>query len=376
MSPASYLTAPPRVASRSIAESSCGLHDSLRESSVKLGVEATLVEGRLVPGDVEIAGGEVIGYGLASSKGRGIAVPGFLDLQVNGFAGVDFLDAGPDGYRRAGVALLETGVTSYLPTFITAPEEKLVAALHELPTEADGARALGAHLEGPFLSLARLGAHPAAARRDPDPELLDRLLAAGCVRLVTLAPELPGAHDLIRSLLARDVAVSFGHSDATAEESNAAFDLGVHAVTHLFNAMRPFHHRDPGIAGAALARDDVIVLIILDGVHLAPETAEIVWRAARGRVALVTDLTTAPGGRTGDGVLAGGIAPMIEAVRNLHMLGASLEEAVQAATEVPARVIRHPTAGRLGVGLPADIVVLTDELEIERVLVGGRDCVS
>jgi len=193
---------------------------------------------------------------------------------------------------------------------------------------------------------------------------------------VTLAPELPGAHDLIRSSLARDVAVSFGHSDATAEEANAAFDLGVHAVTHLFNAMRPFHHRDPGIAGAALARDDVIVQIILDGVHLAPETAKLVWRAARGRVALVTDFTTAPGGCTAGGVLAGSTVMMIDAVRNLHGLGASVEEAVTTATEIPARVIGERAAGRLGIGLPADVVVLTDELDIERVLVAGRDRLS
>ncbi len=343
---------------------------------MKLGARAALVEGRLVPGDLEIADGRVARFGLSSSKGRGLAVPGFIDLQVNGFAGVDFLDADADGYRRAGEALLETGVTSYLPTFITAPEERLVAALRELPTEADGARALGAHLEGPFLSPVRLGAHPAAARQDPDPNLLDRLLAAGPVRLVTLAPELPGAHDLIRSLLARDVAVSFGHSDATAEEANAAFDLGVHAVTHVFNAMRPFYHRDPGIAGAALARPDVVVQVILDGVHLAPETAELVWRAARGRIALVTDFTTVPAGRTAGGVLAGSTVTMIDAVRNLHALGASLEDAVTAATEVPTRVLGLAETGRLGIGVPADVVVLTDELEIERVLVAGRDRLS
>jgi N-acetylglucosamine-6-phosphate deacetylase len=172
------------------------------------------------------------------------------------------------------------------------------------------------------------------------------------------------------------VTVSFGHSDATAEEANAGFDLGVHAVTHLFNAMRPFHHRDPGIIGAALARKDVVVQLIVDSVHLAPETATFAWHAVRGRLALVTDFTTAPGGRTAGGVLAGSTTTMIEAVRNLHALGASFEEAVQAATEIPARVIGEPSAGRLGVGLPADAVVLTDELEIERVLVAGEDRLS
>ena len=343
---------------------------------MRLGVEAALVGGRIVRGDVDIAEGVVAAVGLASPGGRGIAVPGFVDLQVNGFAGVDFARADAAGYQRAGDALLETGVTSYLPTLITAPEEDLVAALREVPVATEGARVLGAHLEGPFLSAARLGAHPAAARRDPDPGLLDRLLAAGAIRLVTLAPELPGAHDLIRTLLARGVTVSFGHSDATAEEANAGFDLGVRTVTHLFNAMRPFHHRDPGIVGAALAREDVVVQLILDGVHLAPETASFAWRAARGRMALVTDFTTAPGGRTPEGVLAGSTVPLIQAVRNLHTIGASLEEAIQAATEIPARIIGELEAGRLGVGLPADVVVLSDGLEIERVLVAGKDRLS
>ncbi len=140
--------------------------------------------------------------------------------------------------------------------------------------------------------------------------------------------------------------------------------------------MRPFHHRDPGLVGAALAREDVVVQIICDDVHLAPETAALVWRAARGRVALVTDFTTARGGRTRNGVLAGGAATMIGAVRNLHALGTSFEEAIRAATEIPARVIGEPAAGRLGVGLPADIVVMTPELEVRRVLVAGEDRLS
>jgi N-acetylglucosamine-6-phosphate deacetylase len=358
---------------------------------MRLGVEAALVDGQLVSGDLEILGGRVAGLGLASPNGRGIAVPGFVDLQVNGFSGVDFLAADADGYRQAGEALLETGVTAYLPTFITAPEEQLVDALRALPPGGDGPRILGAHLEGPFLSALRLGIHPAAARRNPDVDLLERLLDAGPVRLVTLAPELPGATAVIERLLRREVAVSLGHSDATAEQAEAAFELGVRSVTHLFNAMRPFHHRDPGIIGAALARPDVVIQIILDWVHVAPVTAAMVWQAAQGRVALVTDAVSGAGldggtYRLGDvdveirdgvargatGALAGSTLTVIDAVRNLHSLGVPFEEAVGAATEVPARVLRLPGSGRLAVGLPADVVVLTDELEIERVLVEGR----
>jgi N-acetylglucosamine-6-phosphate deacetylase len=358
---------------------------------MKLGVEAALVDGLLVRGDVEIAAGRIASIGLAGPAGRGIAVPGFVDLQVNGFGGVDFLDADIDGYRRAGEALLETGVTAYLPTLITTPEQQLLPAMAEVPVGESRPRVLGMHLEGPFLSPNRLGTHEASARRDPDPALLERLLDAGPVRLMTLAPELPGADALIDRLLERGVAVSLGHTDATAAQANAAFDRGARSVTHLFNAMRPFQHRDPGIVGAALARHDVVVSIILDGIHLAPETSLTVWRAARGRMALVTDAIAGAGVADGDyslgnldvhvhegtvrgpdGVLAGSVLTMIEAVRNLHELGVPLEDAVGAATSTPARVLGDPELGRLGVGLPADVVVLNDRLEIERVLVGGE----
>lgn len=354
---------------------------------MRLGVEAALVGGRLVPGQVEIVDGRIAAVGLAGANGRGIAVPGFVDLQVNGAAGVDFLAADADGYRRAGVALLESGVTSFLPTLVTAAGDLQLAALAEVPRELDGPRLLGVHLEGPFLSPARLGAHPAAGRRDPDVPLLERLLAAGPVRLMTLAPELPGAMELIDVLRARGVTVSCGHSDATAAQANVAFDRGARTVTHLFNAMRTLAQRDPGIAGAALAREDVVVQVIVDGIHLAPETVQLVWRAAAGRVALVTDSVahtlggvalSVEGGaiRAPGGMLAGSGLTMIEAVRNFHRLGVPLEAALDAATAVPARVLGLVDAGRLDVGLPADVVVLDDNLEIGAVFVGGVELVA
>ncbi|HEX7310247.1 MAG TPA: N-acetylglucosamine-6-phosphate deacetylase [Gaiellaceae bacterium] len=358
---------------------------------MRLGVETALVGGRLVPGDVEIADGRVAGVGLSSSNGRGIAVPGFVDVQVNGFGGVDFLETDGDGYRQAGEALLETGVTSFLPTLITAPESELLAALAEVPRGSVGPRILGVHLEGPFLAARRLGTHRAHGRRDPDHALLERLLAAGPVRMMTLAPELPGALELIDDLVARGVTVSCGHSDATAEQATAAFDRGARMVTHLFNAMRPFNHREPGIVGAALVRDDVFVEIILDGIHLAAATTALVWRAAAGRVALITDAVAAASGNGGayslgsvellvqdgavrapEGMLAGSLLTMIDAVRNLHALGVSLEDALSAASTVPARALGLTNVGRLDVGLPADVVVLNDGLEIESVFVGGE----
>jgi N-acetylglucosamine-6-phosphate deacetylase len=362
---------------------------------VRLGVEAAVVDGALVPGDVTIANGSVADVAVSRGSGRGIAVPGFVDLQVNGFGGVDFAAADADGYRRAGAALLETGVTAFQPTFVTAPEADLVSALREIPSEPIGPRILGAHLEGPFLSPARLGAHPAAGRRDPDAALLDRLLDAGPVSQMTLAPELPGALELIDRLQARDILVSCGHSNATAEEATAAFDRGVRSVTHLFNAMRPFAHRDPGLAGAALARDDVVVQLILDGHHLADDTAAVVWKAAAGRVAIVTDAMAATGvgdgryrlggvevevrdgvaRRTEDGVLAGSVGTMIEAIRKLHALGAPLPQAIAAATSVPGRLSRR-VSGVLHAGGDADLVILDDRLEIRAVFVGGKELVG
>jgi len=363
---------------------------------MRLGVEAALVDGVFVAGDVEVEDGRVAAVGVPTGGGRGFAVPGFIDLQVNGFGGVDFLDADGAAYRRAGDALLETGVTAYLPTLITSPEEQVLAAMREVPADDTARpRILGMHLEGPFLSPNRLGTHEASARRDPDPALLDRLLDAGPVRLMTLAPELPGADALIDRLLERGVVVSLGHTDATAAQANAAFDRGAKSVTHLFNAMRPFLHRDPGIVGAALARDDVHVSIILDGIHLAPETARTVWSAAHGRMALVTDAIAAAPRAEGpsslgeldlqvhegavrgpDGVLAGSVLTMIEAVRSLHALGVRLEDAVCAATVAPARVLGDSELGRIDAGHPADIVVLNDRVEIERVIVAGVERVS
>jgi N-acetylglucosamine-6-phosphate deacetylase len=362
---------------------------------MRLGVGAALVDGILVPGDVEVTDGHVASVGLNSANGKGIASPGFIDLQVNGFAGVDFFSADADGYRRAGESLLECGVTAYQPTFITSPENELVGALGQVPENGAAPRILGAHLEGPFIAPERLGTHPAESRRDPDLALLERLLAAGPVSHVTLAPELPGAFELVDLLRERGVIVSCGHSNATAAQAREAFARGVKTVTHIFNAMRPFAAREPGLAGAALVSSDVVVQVILDGVHLADDTARLVWQAAGGRVALVTDAIAAAGAgdgsytiagvdfevedgvaRSADRVLAGSTVPMIEAVRNLVALGAPLGAALAAATSVPARIAARPELGTLAPGSAADIVVLDDRLEIVRVLVRGADAVA
>jgi N-acetylglucosamine-6-phosphate deacetylase len=348
----------------------------------------------LVAGDVDVEDGTVIAVGLAGGPRGRVAIPGFVDLQVNGYGGVDFLSASSDDYVRAGEALLLAGVTAYQPTFITSAEAVTVEAIRALPQGVPGPRVLGAHVEGPFLSPDRPGTHPLEHLRAPDVALLDRLLDAGRVTQMTLAPELPAADALIERLRERGVAVSAGHTNATASEAHHAFDRGVGGVTHVFNAMRPFRSRDPGIAGAALTRSGVVIAMVVDGHHLADETVRLVWACAAGRVALVTDAIAAAGtdgnGGTfqlgdvevavedgaapmrGDGTLAGTVLTMIDAVRNLHALGVPFEQAVGAATVVPARFLGREDVGTLEPGGPADVVVLDDRLEIQTVLCAGH----
>jgi N-acetylglucosamine-6-phosphate deacetylase len=363
---------------------------------MRLGVAAALVHGELVPGDVSVEDGRVLAVGLSGASNQLIAIPGLVDIQNNGFGGVDFLCASTEEYRDAGEALLRTGVTAYQPTFITAPELATVDALRSLPSDGTGPRLIGAHLEGPFLSPDRPGMHPVEHLRAPDLALLDRLLDAGRVTEMTLAPELPGAELLIRRLRQRGVVVSAGHTNATAEQAHSGFDLGIAGLTHIFNAMRPLRSRDPGVAGAALTRQDIIIKVIVDGHHLARETVQVVWACAAGRVALITDSMSGAGVGGGtfrlgdvevevgddtvpmlqDGTLAGSVLTMIDAVRNLHALGVPFEQAVGAATEVPARLLGLDGVGLLEPGGPADIVVLDDRLEIQTVLCAGTDGVG
>lgn len=361
---------------------------------MRLGVAAAVVDGELVRGDVEVDGGTVRGVALGGG-GTGIAVPGLVDLQVNGFGGIDLLHATADEVARVAATLARTGVLWYQPTLITAPPELTRLALATIGggAGAPGARMLGVHLEGPFLASERAGAHPPEWLREPDLDLLASYLAAGCpVSTMTLAPELDRASETIDALLSRNVVVSLGHTDATAAFAHAAFDQGARTVTHLFNAMRPFGHRDPGLAGAALSRPDVIVQLIADGVHLAPETLLTAWRAARGRIALVSDAIAAAGlgdggfrigtvdidvaggvSRTHDGILAGAVRPLAWGLRLLVELGVPVVEAVDAVTRTPARVLgREGDVGVLRPGMPADLVVLDDNFGVARVLLAGE----
>ena len=372
----------------------------------RLGVAHALVEGRLLPGDVEVDAGQVTRVGLPAAPGGRIAAPGLVDLQVNGFDGVDVMTADADGLRHVSRALAAHGVTAWLPTLITGPVEVTDRALGVIgglarrrrgPEGADvvgggrGARVLGVHLEGPFLSPQRLGTHPPEHRRDPDAALLRRWQALGPVVKVTLAPELSGALDLVRGLVADGVVVSLGHSDATAAEAHAAIDAGARAVTHVFNAMSPLHHRAPGLPGAALVRPEVTVQVVVDGHHLADDLVRLVWAAAPGRTVLVTDATAASARADGDyalagvdvrvtggavrnraGDLAGSALTLDRAVANAAALGLDLASVLSAATEAPARLLGRADLGVLRPGARADVVVLDGHLDVADVLVGGH----
>lgn len=364
----------------------------------RLGVRAAIVGGGVVRGDVAVADGRVVEVGLSPGGRDGLAVPGFVDLQVNGFAGVDVAAADLDGYRRMATALAATGVTAYQPTLVSLPETAYPAPLKSAKAaqeETLDVRLLGLHLEGPFLSPDRFGAHDPANLRDPDPALYKRLRDLGPVTHVTLAPELPRALDLIAELHGSGLTVACGHSDADAETAHAAFDLGARAVTHLFNAMRPFAHRDPGIAGVAIARRDVVVTVIADGVHLAPDTLTLVHEAKRGQLALITDAIAATGqddgpavlgdrtvdvqegvARLANGTIAGSVLTMDVAARALVAAGATVTEAVLAATRVPAELAGRPEIGTLAPGTPADLAVLDDDLRVTRTLLAGRETYS
>ena len=363
----------------------------------RLGVGAVLLGGELVPGDAALdADGGLDAVGLPPAPGGRLAVPGLVDLQVNGYDGVDVMHAGAEDLHDVGRSLLRSGVTAYVPTLITAPPADTGAALDVLAEVAgsprpDGARVLGVHLEGPFLSPARLGTHPPAFRLDPDLALLRSWCDRGPVVAVTLAPELPGALELVEDLVGRGVLVSVGHSDATAEQAGAAFDAGARTVTHLWNAMSGLTTRAPGIPGAALSRPGVVVQLILDGHHLAPEVVRTSWAAARGRVVLVTDATAAsarPDGRyelagvrldvrdgavrNEQGRLAGSALTLDAALRGAVALGLPLLEALVAVTAAPAALLGRTDVGTLEVGAARDLVVLDDGLHVQDVHLAPR----
>ncbi|HEX9994253.1 MAG TPA: N-acetylglucosamine-6-phosphate deacetylase [Acidimicrobiales bacterium] len=350
------------------------------------------------PVDVVVRGGRVVpgpAGGLPTLDATGLVVaPGFVDLQCNGAGGID-LTAEPERLWEVGALLPRWGVTAWLPTIVTSPaaaRERALAALRAGPPPGwVGATPLGLHVEGPFLAPDHRGAHPRALLAPPSREVAAGWSRSAGVRVVTLAPELPGALDLVHDLTGRGVVVSAGHTGASLEEATAAVDAGARWVTHLFNGMAPLHHRRPGIVGAALTDRRLRVGLIADGLHVHPATVAAVWPALRGRLTLVTDAVAALGAPPGpvplgdrtvtagpdgvrlpDGTLAGSDLSMDRAVRNLAAFtGCPLEEAVAAATAVPCALLGEADRGTLAPGAAGDLVLLTPEGEVAATIVAG-----
>jgi N-acetylglucosamine-6-phosphate deacetylase len=360
---------------------------------MRLGVSAAVVKGRLLPGDLEIDDGAIVAVGVAGAGGDGIALPGFIDIHTHGYGGVDFADASPEEMNRASVALTATGVTGFQPTLLTLGESDLVAALgRHAEASYDGARFLGTHLEGPFLSATHSGAHDPELLLAPDVELCGRLLSAGSVGQMTLAPELRGAGELIEALLGAGCTVALGHSDASADVAHKAFDSGANILTHVFNASRPFSHRDPGIVGAALARGDVFITAVVDNVHLSKEATLLAMGVGSARFAVVTDAMAGTGrgdgtytlgnrqvsvsggeARLADGTIASSVLTMDTALRNLVDLGWDIERASTAVARTPGAAIGRADLGVLAVGGTADVVVVDDDLSVVATMVAGEE---
>jgi N-acetylglucosamine-6-phosphate deacetylase len=326
-----------------------------------------------------------------------ILAPGLLDLQVNGGFGLDFT-ADPTTIWDVAARLPRYGVTGFLPTIITSPPETARAAQAVLrggpPTGWSGARPLGLHLEGPFLNPGKKGAHNPAHLRLPSVDAVADWSPESAVRLVTLAPELPGARQVIATLAARGVVVSAGHSLATYEEAAAGFDAGARYATHLFNAMPALHHREPGLAAAALADPRLTVGLIPDGLHVHPALVALVWRLlGPARLNLVTDAMAAMGMPTGeyflgdfrvrvdetsarlaDGTLAGCVLSLDAILRAfVSFTGATLPEALAMVTTTPARLLGlDGRPGRIAPGVDADLVLMTPEIRIVETFVAGE----
>lgn len=384
------------------------------------GARVVTPDGVLDDGAVVVAGGRIVEIGPATAASPddidcagGWIVPGFVDSHVHGTHGVDVL-AGGDAVARVAALLPRYGVTGFLPTAVACAPADLAAFLAAVAVERaqptpGAARVLGAHLESNFINPDYRGAQPARCLRRP-PSAGETVTAEGeftgaailavidahrpAVRIVTLAPELPGALELIAHLVAGGHRVSLGHSAATFDEGRAAIAAGARHATHLFNRMPPMTHRAPGLAGAVIAAPEVTCEIVVDGVHVHPAVIGLVVRAkGRGGVAAITDGTAAAGLPVGatavlgehtihvretcaelaDGTLAGSIVTMDGVFRRLvHDVGLSIQEAVDATASTPATAAGRPDLGRLAAGAPADLVVLDSAFRVRQTWVGGR----
>jgi N-acetylglucosamine-6-phosphate deacetylase len=336
-------------------------------------------------------------------------VPGFVDIHIHGAGGHDVMEGNARALDKITSTVARYGTTSMLATTVTASPEETCKSLegiahyirnHEKQEETPrlAAEILGIHLEGPFISKVRRGVHPTESIAKPSVELLQTFFKAadGLVRILTLAPEIPGATEMIQAAVAAGVVAAMGHTDANYDQARAAIRAGVRHAVHTFNAMRPFTHRDPGVLAAIMTDVDITAEIIADGVHVAGPAIQVLL-GAKGfdTVILVSDGIAATGmpdgkyrlgtteaiveegvARNAEGKLAGSTLTLDRALRNIVALGVPMVEAVRMATVLPAR--RLGLAGKKGilaVGADADLVVLTPDLQVAGVMTRGAGLV-
>ncbi len=359
------------------------------------------IGGQLVPGAVVVKAGRVVAIVRPPRRDQlpssileaPIIAPGLIDLQVNGGWGVE-VGEDPDAIKTLAARLPETGVTSFLPTAISSPAEFYPGLFTAFATarNSPGACPLGLHLEGPFLSPARHGAHRRDIIERADAALFDDLLKRDGLCLMTLAPERPDALDQIHRLRQRGIVVSLGHTDASNDEFVSGLDAGATMATHLFNAMSPFAHRAPGAIGAALVDDRVTVGLIADGVHSHPAALQLALKAkGPDRIALVSDMMSAAGMPPGrftldgrpvivdrttvrleNGTLAGSILTLDQAVSNvIRWTGLGPAAVLAMASTVPARLLGLNHTGHLTVGTEANFALFDRDLNVLATIVNG-----
>jgi N-acetylglucosamine-6-phosphate deacetylase len=327
-----------------------------------------------------------------------IVAPGYVDLHVHGARGRDLMDGTLESLQTVASTLAAHGTTSFLATTLSAPDSDTEIAVRGFANHSheilDGARPIGIHMEGPYLNPVRKGTHNADYLRPADPMAFRRFveLSNHSVRKMTVAPEMDHGLKLIRAASEAGIQISIGHSDATAEQAKAAIDAGALQATHVFNAMRPFHQREPGILGVVLTDDRVSCEVISDGIHVHRTALQLLWRIKGAhRTILITDGLSAVGMEDGqyplgdktivvsqgecrdlEGTLAGSTLTLDRAVRNVvDWLGAPLEDALAAASATPAQAMQLPK-GVIVPGADADLIFLDSEFQVMKTMVAGR----
>ena len=357
-------------------------------------------EGELRRGWIRVDGDRIAEVGLGDVEspdvrldGR-VILPGFVDMHCHGGGGASYPSADPEQIARAARTHLEHGTTTTNASLVSAFYDDLIVQIRALIPFVDDGTLHGIHLEGPWISHAHCGAHDPAALRHPDPDDVSRILEAGEGRIVmvTLAPELPGALESIARIVSAGAIAAVGHTGADSDQARAAIDAGATVATHLFNAMPPLLHRAAGPVGVLLTNPGVTVELICDGIHLGPEVISLTMATAAGRSALITDAMAAAGAGNGvyvlgdlevrvsdgvarlvsDGSLAGSTLFMDSAVRRaVRLADVPLSSASAAASAVPARTFGLADRGELSAGQRADLVVLDEEMKVERVMRAG-----